>query len=162
MEAGIINNHLFIVTMRGNLYEFNEELKLLKIHKVPCMWTSDIYLFYSDTDKLEFKGFVGSPKMQIVNISKDYKVTFDSIIVNENKYSDELDDRRNNYNMNKKYYQFKKDNKFYLTTDLGTFELLKEIPIDNEDLRNLDFDAKRIVYFTISPQKMTLHVLEYE
>ena len=158
-EIGIINKHIFVLTTFC-LYEFDGDLNLIHQYKLGPFATDAIFVNQSSDKSLEFRIYC-EPGIHTIRIDDKFNVKHDSIADVNNKISDEMEDRFNFYNKGKKFEQIESENKYYVKNSFGTFAIPCKISINDNDVRNFDFNDKRIVYFEINYKEMTLHVLDY-
>ncbi|WP_194778409.1 hypothetical protein [Pararhodonellum marinum] len=139
---------IYVLTYSTTSYIFNEDLKLIKEFDLP-------------TNKKYFVGFEGEYIIlfnflydEIITISKNGDII--------EKKSGNFDFQR--YSHGKAFEIVEKRNSSFLKTETREFDLGRKFPHtwDYYDSFNVDFDDKKIVYFSSNPDSLVIYVKKIE
>ena len=161
------NNSLYVFSENEDVFILDNDLTVKDQFKLDSKYkgVKDVYYIKQDTlaiyrpnnDVLQLDN--GQMQVSLIKIDKNHSISRKILLYPDYEtYRDLLPNIRGY-----KYQEIKDQGNNYLITSYGKFELPEELPNTSMyyDSKNIDFTIDKIVYFSITPEKVQITVCEY-
>lgn len=161
------NNSLYVFSEKEDVFILDYDLTVKDQFKLDSKYKGDKDVYYIKQDTLVIfrpnNDVVqldnGQMQVSLIKIDKKHSISREVLLYPDYEtYKDLFPNIRGS-----KYLETKEQEKNYLITSYGKFELPEGLPNTSQyyDSKNMDFTFDKIVYFNITPEKVQITVCEY-